>query len=411
MAAPENSAGALNDAVRQGADGIEIDLRRTRDGHWVLYHDDWLPDTLGPMVRFEDLTLAEIRQLPLDARWGAGMRATPVVMLRDALDFVHENSLLVFLDIKSPGFDEEIVKLLDATQTRGLVVAPDRLRERDSVPMYSDWGYLRGGEEDRSQMEQLADAIRERAVMVMADDARLLSDALRRRPARRPFRPFRARPFPRSGFIAADWNGITEPGLRRALWRHAVNPDPARWPMMREMALSHASARIRLDATVALGADASGDSTRVLAEVATVPEAPNPARHASGIPYFDTYRLASVTTALARQETPAAHAELAKLATRPGFARSAVALGYAVSGTGPEILPFLDTPEALGFALGYAGRHPQAEAIYHVALTSTGYNRRMAVFGLTRLARRDRSVIARIPIPADREMVTQWLRR
>ncbi|MDX2066469.1 MAG: hypothetical protein SFX74_12065, partial [Fimbriimonadaceae bacterium] len=150
---------------------------------------------------------------------------------------------------------------------------------------------------------------------------------------------------------------------------------------------------------------------RALAEIASIPDAVNPARHASGIAYFDTYRLATVAAALARQATPAAHAELATMAKRSGFARSAVALGYAVFGTGPEILPFLDTPEAIGFALGYAARHPQAESIYHLALASTGYNRRIAVFGLARLAARDRTVLSRVPNPADRELVAQWLRR
>ncbi|MDX2065844.1 MAG: glycerophosphodiester phosphodiesterase family protein, partial [Fimbriimonadaceae bacterium] len=309
MAAPENSAGALNEAVRQGADGIEIDLRRTRDGHWVLYHDDWLPDTLGPIVRFEDLTLAEVRQLSLDSRWGLGAsRATPVVMARDALEFARDNGLLLFLDLKTLGYDTEVMALITATGTQSLIVAPDRMRTRPALAMYSEWGYLKGGEEDSARMKELATAIREQSLMVMADDARLLADALGRRPSARKLRPFRARPFPRSQTIAADWNGITEPGLRRALWRQAAAPDASRWSKVREIALTHPSARVRMDAAFALGSDASPESTRALAEIASIPDAVNPARHASGIAYFDTYRLATVAAALARQATPAAHA-------------------------------------------------------------------------------------------------------
>ena len=38
--APENSLAAYNGALDLGADGVEIDIRRTRDGILYLYHDD-----------------------------------------------------------------------------------------------------------------------------------------------------------------------------------------------------------------------------------------------------------------------------------------------------------------------------------------------------------------------------------
>ena len=40
----ENTLDAFSGAVRQGADGVELDVRRTADGRLAIYHDDVLAD-------------------------------------------------------------------------------------------------------------------------------------------------------------------------------------------------------------------------------------------------------------------------------------------------------------------------------------------------------------------------------
>lgn len=55
--APGNSLEALRLAVVQGADGFEVDVRFTADGHVVLHHDPVVPG-LGPLVAH---TLPELR--------------------------------------------------------------------------------------------------------------------------------------------------------------------------------------------------------------------------------------------------------------------------------------------------------------------------------------------------------------
>lgn len=48
-AAPENTVEAFTKAVQMGADGIELDVRRTADDHLVVHHDAHLPD--GRLIR------------------------------------------------------------------------------------------------------------------------------------------------------------------------------------------------------------------------------------------------------------------------------------------------------------------------------------------------------------------------
>jgi glycerophosphoryl diester phosphodiesterase len=61
-ARPENTLSAFELAVSQGADMIEIDLHRTRDGALVVAHDPDL-DRLGGRGEIADAALAEIRRL------------------------------------------------------------------------------------------------------------------------------------------------------------------------------------------------------------------------------------------------------------------------------------------------------------------------------------------------------------
>jgi len=52
----DNTLAAFSGAVAQGADGVELDVRRTADGRLALSHDDTLPDgTVVVETRFADL--------------------------------------------------------------------------------------------------------------------------------------------------------------------------------------------------------------------------------------------------------------------------------------------------------------------------------------------------------------------
>lgn len=61
---PENSMSAFEYAARRGV-GIELDIRPTRDGRIVVFHDDDLYRMCGVKAKVCDLTLAELRRLRL----------------------------------------------------------------------------------------------------------------------------------------------------------------------------------------------------------------------------------------------------------------------------------------------------------------------------------------------------------
>lgn len=62
---PENSKGAILSAIRLGADIVELDVQRTKDGRFVLNHDATLNRTTTGKGKVSDFTLEELKKLKL----------------------------------------------------------------------------------------------------------------------------------------------------------------------------------------------------------------------------------------------------------------------------------------------------------------------------------------------------------
>ncbi len=93
-AAPENTLAGLAACLQDGLTWAEADVRRTRDGRHVLFHDETLERLTGAAGRLADHTYEELRALPV--RGAAGSRAR-VPLLREALDLVRGRGSL-YLD-------------------------------------------------------------------------------------------------------------------------------------------------------------------------------------------------------------------------------------------------------------------------------------------------------------------------
>lgn len=94
----ENSVSAIEHAIAIGVDIIEIDIRKTKDGQFVLMHDATLDRTTTLSGPVTDYTLAEITAAPLVSPLG---RTTGefAPTLDEALDLIR-GRILMRLDIK-----------------------------------------------------------------------------------------------------------------------------------------------------------------------------------------------------------------------------------------------------------------------------------------------------------------------
>ncbi len=73
--APENTFAAFDQGLAMGVDGVETDLRATRDGVIVLLHDATVDRTTNGTGAIADLTWEEVEQLDAAAKFEGGKHA------------------------------------------------------------------------------------------------------------------------------------------------------------------------------------------------------------------------------------------------------------------------------------------------------------------------------------------------
>lgn len=109
--APENTLASAREAFDAGASVVEVDVRRSRDGHIVLLHDGTFQRTAGDPRKPEDMTLAEIKQLDAGSWKDARYKSEPVPTLAEMLDLAKGRGSLL-LDLKQTGLTADIARLV-----------------------------------------------------------------------------------------------------------------------------------------------------------------------------------------------------------------------------------------------------------------------------------------------------------
>ena len=104
--APENTLAAFRKAIADGAEGLEFDVRLTRDGEVVVFHDATLARVSNRKNLVSSLTAAELRTIDVGS-WFA-RRKTPsddfsgetIPTLSALLDFLKDFPGLIFIELK-----------------------------------------------------------------------------------------------------------------------------------------------------------------------------------------------------------------------------------------------------------------------------------------------------------------------
>ena len=100
--APENTMAALETAVEQMADSVEVDVQETRDGVLVLAHDSSLRRTTGRNGRLADLDYAELAQLDAGSWFSKEYAGEQVPTLQEAVEFC-KGRIFMNIELKSLG--------------------------------------------------------------------------------------------------------------------------------------------------------------------------------------------------------------------------------------------------------------------------------------------------------------------
>ncbi|CCH27434.1 glycerophosphodiester phosphodiesterase family protein [Actinosynnema sp. NPDC047251] len=97
---PEHTLAAYELAVAQGADGVECDVRLTRDGHLVCVHDRTVDRTSDGRGVVSAMTLEELRRH--DYGTALGGAPAPLLTFEDLLGLVADSGVRLFVETKHP---------------------------------------------------------------------------------------------------------------------------------------------------------------------------------------------------------------------------------------------------------------------------------------------------------------------
>ena len=108
--APENTIAAFRKAMALGADGIELDVRESREGASIVFHDATIKRLAGESGRLKNLSASEIKKLDVGSWFSPDFAGERVPTLAEALDAVPP-PFRFNLEIKA-AFPQKIVDLI-----------------------------------------------------------------------------------------------------------------------------------------------------------------------------------------------------------------------------------------------------------------------------------------------------------
>src|SRR5699024_5258778 len=88
--APENTLAAFEKALEQKADGIELDVRLSKDGVSVINHDETINRTSNGKVINKLLTVEQLKQYDFGRHYYRKYRKETIETLEEVLQLVQE---------------------------------------------------------------------------------------------------------------------------------------------------------------------------------------------------------------------------------------------------------------------------------------------------------------------------------
>ena len=97
----------MRQAIKEKANWAEIDVQRTKDGKYIINHDDSFKRVTGVDAEPQDLTYDEIKKLKIDDYFDSSRPDQPVASLDEILDAA-KGKIGVFIELKGKTADTKM---------------------------------------------------------------------------------------------------------------------------------------------------------------------------------------------------------------------------------------------------------------------------------------------------------------
>ena len=111
---PENTMMSFCHGLSMGANGIETDVRRTKDGQLVLFHDKTLTRMTGQEGAISDYTLDELRQFDVTKNG----HSDKILLFEDFLRIFAHRDVTFAIELKQPFTEADTIAMLEKYNMR-----------------------------------------------------------------------------------------------------------------------------------------------------------------------------------------------------------------------------------------------------------------------------------------------------
>lgn len=110
---PENTMSAFYAGISQGANGIETDIQRSRDGVLVLFHDETLDRVTGRSGKVSDYTWEELSDMFVKGPDDGLVHKDRIITLDNFLHHFADHSLTFALEMKCRGIASDLFRAVE----------------------------------------------------------------------------------------------------------------------------------------------------------------------------------------------------------------------------------------------------------------------------------------------------------
>ena len=119
--APENTLAAINQAIEDKTDWVEIDVQESADGEVLVIHDSDLMKLAGDSIKVWEGSLEELRQLDVGSWFDPKFSSERIPTLTETLEAVRGKAKLL-IELKYYGHDEMLEqRVVDIVEDAGMV--------------------------------------------------------------------------------------------------------------------------------------------------------------------------------------------------------------------------------------------------------------------------------------------------
>lgn len=115
--APENTMAAFKKAIELGAQGIELDLQKTKDNKLVIFHDDLIDNKSNGTGRISDYTYKELLEFDFGTWFDSKYKNEKIVLFEDFAKEFFIKDLIFAIELKEVGIERQVLEIIKKYKT------------------------------------------------------------------------------------------------------------------------------------------------------------------------------------------------------------------------------------------------------------------------------------------------------